>query len=104
MPNGGFRYCERSVNYCPCSTSAVLSGLIEYSFAEPRFHPQFGSRADPSIHFRHHKNANVAWCDGHVSPQTRTFTWSSGVYEGDPDRCDIGWFGQADDNSLFDLW
>ena len=82
----------------------VAGRLIEYSFAEPRFHPQFSSRADPSIHFRHHKSANVAWCDGHVLPQMRTFTWSSGVYEGDPDRCDIGWFGQADDNSLFDLW
>ena len=78
-------------------------GLIEYSFAEPRFHPQFGSRADPSLHFRHAKSANVAWCDGHVSAETRSFTWSSGFYEGDPARLKLGWFGQADDNRLFDL-
>ncbi len=79
-------------------------GIIEYSFCEPRFHPGFGTRADPSIHFRHNKTANVAWCDGHVSGETRTFTWSSGFYRGDPDRLDIGWFGRADDNRLFDTW
>ena len=77
--------------------------LIEYSFAEPRYHPQYDSRADPSIHFRHHKAANVAWCDGHVTGESRTFTWSSGFFPSDPDRLDIGWFGEADDNSLFDL-
>lgn len=82
----------------------TASTLIEYSFAEPRFHPQFPDfRADPSIHFRHRHQVNVAWCDGHVDTQTRTFTWSSGLYPGDPDRFDIGWFGQTDDNSLFDL-
>ena len=79
------------------------SNVIEYSFAEPRFHPEFGSRADPSIHFRHLGRANVAWCDGHVSTDKRTFTWSSGFYEGDPDRLGIGWFGWTDDNSIFDL-
>ena len=78
-------------------------GLIEYSFAEPRFHPQYGSRADPSIHFRHHRAANVAWCDAHVSPHIRTFSWSSGFYEGDPADYAIGWFGRTDDNGLFDL-
>ena len=77
--------------------------MIEYSFAEPRFHPQYGSRADPSIHFRHHGTANIAWCDGHVSRKTRTFSWSSGFYAGDPERFNIGWFGETDDNSAFDL-
>lgn len=84
--------------------SAFVSGnLIEYSFAEPRFHPQYKSRADPSIHFRHARLANVAWCDGHVSNERRTHSWSSGFYEGDPQHFDIGWFGPSDDNSLFDL-
>jgi prepilin-type N-terminal cleavage/methylation domain-containing protein/prepilin-type processing-associated H-X9-DG protein len=82
----------------------AAGGLIEYSFAEPRFHPQFGSRADPSIHFRHDKSAHAVWCDGHVTRETRTFSWKSGFYRGDPERYDIGWFGKADDNSLFDLW
>ena len=78
-------------------------GLIEYSFAEPRFHPSYGARADPSIHFRHARTANVVWCDGHASRERRTFTWSSGVYNGDPDRLGLGWFGETDDNALFDL-
>lgn len=78
--------------------------LIEYSFAEPRFHPQMSSfRADPSIHFRHRDLANVGWCDGHVDAQRRTFTHSSGLYKGDPKRWNLGWFGERDDNSLFDL-
>lgn len=80
------------------------SRLIEYSFAEPRFHPQYPLfRADPSIHFRHRGFANVGWCDGHADTHRRTFTWSSGLYPTDPDPLNIGWFGTADDNSLFDL-
>lgn len=78
-------------------------GLIEYSFAEPRFHPQFASRADPSIHFRHAKYGSVAWCDGHISAETRSFSWSSGFYDADPARLNLGWFGETDDNRLFDL-
>lgn len=86
-------------------TDAAFAGesLIEYSFAEPRFHVRRGTRADPSIHFRHAGAAAVAWCDLHVSSEDRTFTWSSGLYTSDPDRLDLGWFGKADDNSLFDL-
>jgi prepilin-type N-terminal cleavage/methylation domain-containing protein/prepilin-type processing-associated H-X9-DG protein len=79
-------------------------GLIEYSFAEPRFHPQFPIfRMDPSIHFRHRQRANAIWCDGHVSAERRTLSWSSGLYPADPQRLNIGWFGKVDDNSLFDL-
>ncbi len=81
----------------------VNDQLIEYSFAEPRFHPSYGSRADPSIHFRHAQRANVAWCDGSVRREMRTHTWSSGNYPGDPNHWGIGWFGASDDNSLFDL-
>lgn len=77
--------------------------LIEYSFAEPRFQPGTENRADPSIHFRHSARANVAWCDGRVERFKRTFIWSSGFYLGEPDRLGLGWFGEDDDNSLFDL-
>ena len=77
--------------------------LVEYSFAEPRRFPTFGTRPDPSIHFRHDGQANVAWCDGHVDRHRRTFTYRSGFYTGDPALLGLGWFGQQDDNSLFDL-
>ena len=77
--------------------------LIEYSFAEPRYQPTTGFRSDPSIHFRHRKRANVAWCDGHVDRRPLTFTWSSGFYPSEPNEYDIGWFGRCDDNHFFDL-
>jgi len=78
--------------------------LIEYSFAEPRFHPQYPtSRATPSIHFRHRERANVVWCDGHVEAERMTFSHRGRFYTADPAEYSIGWFGNADDNSLFDL-
>lgn len=79
------------------------SALIEYSFAEPRFLPEWGGRADPSIHFRHLDTANVLWTDGHVSAETLSYTRSSGLYPSDPEDLNIGWFGRTDDNRLFDL-
>lgn len=85
--------------------SAFAGGrIIEYSFAEPRFHPCCpGNRMDPSIHFRHRGLANVGWCDGHVDARAQTFTWSSGFYRSGRKSAEIGWFGATDDNSLFDL-
>lgn len=68
--------------------------LIEYSFVEPPWFTS-GGASTPTIHFRHRKKANVAWCDGHVTaePVART---------GGPVSPHIlGWFG-PDDNSLFD--
>lgn len=85
-------------------TAFARDRLIEYGFAEPRFHLQYpDARMDPSIHFRHGDQANVAWSDAHVGPRYRTFTWTSGLYRGDPDRLGLGWFGDRDDNSAFDL-
>ncbi len=84
-------------------TAFAADGMIEYSFAEPRFLPTNGFRADPSIHFRHRGAANVAWCDGHVDRRRHSFTWSSGFYPDHPAEHAIGWFGQSDDNRFFDL-
>ncbi len=79
-------------------------GVIEYSFIEPRWWPNWpGARPDPSTHFRHEGDAaNVAWLDGHVSAERMALTWSSGVYAAEAGRVGVGWFGEADDNSLFD--
>jgi len=85
-------------------TAFAANSLIEYSFVEPRFHPEYPLfRTDPSIHFRHRGAANVGWVDGHVDSQMMTFTWKSGMYPADPKRYDIGWFGDSDDNRLYDL-
>lgn len=80
-------------------------GVIEYSFVEPRFWPQFALefRPDPSIHFRHvGGRANVAWLDGHVSQEVRTMSHWSGLYPTDSRAVGIGWFGDKDTNALFD--
>lgn len=92
--------------FADAAFAAPASGVIEYSFAEPRFHPEYirqKARPDPSIHFRHAGRASVAWSDGHVSREARTFSWRSGLYEGDPAVQHIGWFGAVDDNREFDL-
>ncbi len=82
--------------------AAGSGGLIEYSFAEPRFWPELpGNRADPSVHFRHKGTASVAWLDGHASGEKMAFSWSSGVYGADTRTLSVGWFGRGDDNSAF---
>jgi len=81
------------------------AGLMEYSFVEPRFWPQYavGFRPDPSVHFRQiGGRANVAWLDGRVSREERTKTHWSGVYPLDSAAVGLGWFGVADTNGLFD--
>lgn len=95
------------------SALAAGQGAIEYSFVEPRFWPDMpGERTDPSVHFRHAGVkvrggtaagiANIAWLDGHIAGETMRMTWSSGLYSQDPRPQQIGWPGEADDNSLYD--
>jgi len=85
-------------------TAFAGSALLEYSFVEPRYHPENPRfRADPSIHFRHGGQANIAWVDGHVDAHRMTFTESSGFYAVPAKHYAIGWFGESDDNRLFDL-
>ncbi|HVZ94608.1 MAG TPA: type II secretion system protein [Phycisphaerales bacterium] len=86
-------------------TDAALAAdeLIEYSFAEPCYWPDYASaRPDPSIHFRHHGTAAVAWLDAHATHETRSFTQSSGLYTADSEALGTGWFGDATSNALYD--
>lgn len=81
----------------------AASGLIEYSFVEPRFDPATGLqyRADPSMHFRHGHQANIAYLDGHVAPETMTLHWSSGLYRTTPESKQLGWHGDTESNAGF---
>jgi prepilin-type processing-associated H-X9-DG protein/prepilin-type N-terminal cleavage/methylation domain-containing protein len=105
--------------------------LVEYSFAEPNYFtnaarwdntiydnnpdPNYpldtinlSTSDDPSINFRHTGNANICWCDGHVSSEgplySRTvFFAPTGVpMNVNFSKLSLGWFG-PDDNSSFTL-
>jgi len=77
------------------------SYLIEHSFAEayhflkPDEPVEYG-QAQPSIHFRHGGEANVVWCDGHVTDEPLETEYSAAYT-----ALDVGWFGGSD-NELFD--
>ena len=88
---------RETVAFNPASSHWLDATEIEQGLAAVR------ARRDPSLHFRHGGRARVAWCDGHVSAERRTFTFKSLLYEGNPDRAGLGWFGPHDDNGFFDL-
>jgi prepilin-type N-terminal cleavage/methylation domain-containing protein/prepilin-type processing-associated H-X9-DG protein len=107
----GFQRPSGTMGFADCAladgnTVSGAGGIIEYSFAEPRWWPDLPAyRADPSVHFRHGgkgARASVAWLDGHAGTERRTFSWSSGVYPADAGALGIGWFGRDDDNSCFE--
>lgn len=63
----------------------------------------YPNKADPGIHFRHNRRANVVWCDGHISSEH--WGWAHGPvdvgYSGTNNyRHGLGWFGPRD-NRLF---
>ncbi len=84
------------------------TGVIEYSFIEPRFWLDAPtSRVDASMHFRHGASggrpgtANAAWLDGHVSAESMSFTCPT-AFEGLDCRGRwLGWTGHDDTNVLF---
>jgi prepilin-type N-terminal cleavage/methylation domain-containing protein/prepilin-type processing-associated H-X9-DG protein len=84
------------------------TGLVEYAFLEPP--PSVaariaGARAlDPSVHFRHHGRANVAFVDGHVRALPRLLsTPASAIYPGAaPEAHGLGWFGPVAGKTPYD--
>jgi prepilin-type processing-associated H-X9-DG protein len=79
--------------------TAFLSGasIIEYSSTEAPVFEFWGSNSTPSIHFRHSGNANVAWCDGHVTIEPMGFTRTEAQRS-----VKIGYVGEWNDNRLYD--
>lgn len=53
--------------------------------------------ADPSMHFRHMKQCNIGWGDGHVDAELMQWTLNSGWRDKK-----LGFWGPKTDNSLFD--
>ena len=82
--------------------------VCEYSFCEPPFTqespgPPSTDRPFPSIHFRHHGRANVAWADGHVTAESLTFSNESyGLTPAQVQKANVGWFGPKS-NALFQI-
>ena len=92
-----------TIMFADCAFTGPGGSLIEYSFVtEPVFEVYGNSSSLPSIHFRHHGRANVAWCDGHVSSES--FGWSpNGSWHGDDyDATALGYIGASQDNRLYD--
>ena len=51
---------------------------------------------DPSINFRHNRQTNVGWGDGHVDAELMTWTLNSGWRDKE-----LGYWGTKEDNALF---
>ena len=80
-------------------------GVQEYAFAEPWQWVDYAGRPRgelaPSVHFRHGGFANVAWCDGRVSTEGPTRLGAKNSYGGDAAKWQIGWFGEALENGVW---
>lgn len=93
----------RTVAFADGAFFGADGALIEYSFIEPRWWPQYTSfRPDPSAHFRHAGLCSVAWLDGHVTSEPRAAVEFTPFTPGDFAANGVGWFGDTDDNGLFD--
>ncbi len=87
----------------------IGTGLAEYTFliAPPevlRRIPNSYYPLDPSVHFRHHQNANVVFVDGHLRGlKMAESTTRSGAYAGaNPQARHIGWFAPTTGDTYYD--
>ena len=88
------------------SALARADGVQEYAAIEPPFWDYgtgpSGDRPTPSLHFRFAGKAIVAWCDGHISMETRADRPAgSNPYGGDADAQNLGWFGPDEANGYW---
>ncbi|HEX8296138.1 MAG TPA: prepilin-type N-terminal cleavage/methylation domain-containing protein [Chthoniobacteraceae bacterium] len=84
---------------------ARARGIQEYAYSEPFRSTDSAGRLrgalSPSVHFRHHDRANVAWCDGHVSGESFSALGKLNSYGGDSAKWKIGWFGPNGNNGYW---
>ncbi len=81
------------------------SGVQEYPFAEPyrSVSPNWNleSSLQPSLHFRFHGKALVAWCDGHITAEQEPVKSPTNFYGGNNDRDHIGFIGPRNNNGFW---
>lgn len=84
------------------SSSPAAGDLGEYSICVAPFSVNHKTTQtslgyqDPSVNFRHNRQTNTGWTDGHVDGQLMKWTINSGWREKN-----LGFWGTKDDNSLF---
>ena len=88
------------------SAFARAEGVQEYASIEPPFWDfgtgPSGSRPSPSLHFRFAGKAIVAWCDGHISLESKgARDAGTNPYGGDPEAASLGWFGPDEANGYW---
>jgi prepilin-type processing-associated H-X9-DG protein len=98
---------DETLMFADCAMSLDEGSYIEYSFAEPPYFVVGGKLftdmySSPSIHFRHRKQANIGWSDGHTSSKKITELDDENVYKVLSAKMKLGWFEPLN-NSLFDL-
>ena len=76
-------------------TAIAEPRLVEYSFISPPLDTD-GNPTAPSLHFRHNKQANIAWCDGHVTTERFEWTYPTNVYGAKNEPMLLGFFGPRD--------
>jgi len=82
---------------------AVAGGIQEYASAAAPFEVDANGRIrgkslQPSIHFRFHGKALIAWCDGHVTEERKIEGAGTNFYSGDNDAANIGFCGPTENN------
>jgi prepilin-type N-terminal cleavage/methylation domain-containing protein/prepilin-type processing-associated H-X9-DG protein len=81
---------------------AKSDGLQEYASAAPRSSVspnwKLAGPLQPSVHFRFNGKALIAWCDGHVTEETRSDGSATNFYGGDNQAANIGFCGPEEDN------
>lgn len=81
---------------------AKSEGLQEYASAAPRqwvnSRWELAGPLQPSVHFRFNGKALIAWCDGHVTEETRSDTSSTNFYGGENESTNLGFCGPSENN------